>query len=325
MLVTGGCGFIGSNFIKYLLEVDKDARIINLDALTYAGNLANLKDVDSSRCSFVIGDVADMKIVKQIVGLWGIRTIINFAAESHVDRSIQNSEPFIRTNINGTHALLEATRESHVELFLQVSTDEVYGSAKEGQFFSETDQIKPSNPYSASKAGADVLVQSYVNTYRVPAIITRCSNNYGPNQFPEKLIPLVISRLMAGKPATVYGDGRHIRDWINVRDHCRALHTVLMNGQVGEIYNICADEEYNTLQVIETIAEAIGKVANKSLFHFVKDRPGHDKRYAMSRTKIKNLGWDTEVRFNEGMRQTVAWYKENPAWLLRETATPGGY
>jgi dTDP-glucose 4,6-dehydratase len=314
ILVTGGCGFIGSNFIRHLLETDPSIRVVNLDLLTYAGNLANLKDVaDSPRYRFVHGDVTDRVAVRRIAGE-GLAGIINFAAESHVDRSIMDSGPFLRTNVIGTQILLDAAREFNVPRFVQVSTDEVYGSLPATGFFTETTPLAPNSPYSASKAAADMLVRAYVHTFNFPAVITRCSNNYGPYQFPEKLIPLFITNLERNEPVPVYGDGLQIRDWIHVRDHCRAIDVVFREGRVGEVYNAGGRNEMTNLALTHLLLDILGKP--KSLIKYVKDRPGHDRRYAIDCSKIeKELGWRPEVTFEQGLRETVRWYQKHADWV----------
>jgi dTDP-glucose 4,6-dehydratase len=314
ILVTGGCGFIGSNFVRHLLESDPDVRIVNLDLLTYAGNLANLKDIaDNPRYRFVHGDITDRAVVRRLVGD-GIVGIINFAAESHVDRSIMDSGPFLHTNVIGTQILLDAAREFNVPRFLQVSTDEVYGSLPATGFFTEETPLAPNSPYSASKAAADMLVRAYVHTFGFPAAITRCSNNYGPYQFPEKLIPLFITNLERNEPVPVYGDGLQVRDWIHVRDHCRAIDVVFRKGRVGEVYNAGGRNEMTNLALTQLLLDILDKP--KSLIKYVKDRPGHDRRYAIDCTKIeKELGWRPEVTFERGLRETVRWYQKHTDWV----------
>jgi dTDP-glucose 4,6-dehydratase len=316
VLVTGGCGFIGSNFIRYLLETDRDVSIVNFDCLTYAGNLDNLRDIaDNPRYRFVRGDIADRTAIRQMAQT-GLSAIINFAAESHVDRSIHDSGPFVRTNILGTQVLLDAVREASIPRFMQISTDEVYGSLGPTGAFTENTPLAPSSPYSASKAAADLLVRSYVHTFGVPAVITRCSNNYGPYQFPEKLLPLFIMNLLRDEPVPVYGDGLNIRDWIHVRDHCAAIDRVWRQGRVGEVYNIGGRCERTNLDLTYTLLEILGKP--RSLIRFVKDRPGHDRRYAMDSTKIEHeLGWKAQIPFEEGLRETIRWYESNPEWVAR--------
>jgi dTDP-glucose 4,6-dehydratase len=313
LLVTGGCGFIGSNFIRHVLASD-DVEIVNLDALTYAGNPANLKDIaKNARYRFVEGSIDDRPLVSQLLS-GGVNWIINFAAESHVDRSIQDSSPFVRTNVVGTQVLLDCARATGIERYLQVSTDEVYGSLGPTDAFRETTPLAPNSPYAASKAAADLLVRSYVHTFDFPALISRCSNNYGPYQFPEKVIPLFISRLMKDEPVPVYGDGQQIRDWLHVQDHCKALWLILQKGRVGEVYNIGGRTEKTNLDLTLTLLRLLGKPA--TLIEHVKDRLGHDRRYAIDCVKIeKELGWRPQVSFESGLAATVEWYKVNREWV----------
>lgn len=314
LLVTGGCGFIGSNFIRQLLEADPDIRIVNLDLLTYAGNLANLACLKGHpRYRFVHGDIADRDRVRKVVGD-GVSAIINFAAESHVDRSIHDSGPFVRTNVIGTQVLLDAAKEFKVERYVQVSTDEVYGSLGPTGAFTEETPLAPNSPYAASKAAADMLVRSYVHTFHLPAIITRCSNNYGPYQFPEKLIPLFITNLQRDEPVPVYGDGMQIRDWIHVGDHCRAIELVWRKGKVGEVYNVGGRCEKPNIELTHTLMEVMGKP--KTLIRHVTDRLGHDRRYAIDCSKIeRELGWRPTVDFAQGLRDTVGWYLDHADWI----------
>jgi dTDP-glucose 4,6-dehydratase len=314
VLVTGGCGFIGSNFIRYLLDTDRDIRIINFDALTYAGNPANLAELaQDPRYHFVKGDITDREAVGRAVGK-GVQAILNFAAESHVDRSIHDSGPFVRTNVIGTQVLLDAAREFSVPRFLQVSTDEVYGSLGPTGYFTEETPLAPNSPYSASKAAADLLVRSYVHTFGLPAVITRCSNNYGPYQFPEKVIPLFISNLLRDEPIPLYGDGLNVRDWIHVEDHCRALDQVWRRGRVGEAYNIGGHSERTNYELCHALLDALGKPA--SLVKHVKDRPGHDRRYAIDCSKIeRELGWAPRWNFDTGLAATIEWYRTNTGWV----------
>jgi dTDP-glucose 4,6-dehydratase len=308
MLVTGGCGFIGSNFIHYVLANDPATAVINFDCLTYAGNLANLAGVaNHPRYQFIRGDVTDRTAVDAVLAK-GARSIIHFAAESHVDRSILDSGPFVRTNVLGLQVLLDAARAHRVERFINVSTDEVYGSLGSTGAFAEETPLAPNSPYAASKAAADLLVRSYVHTFSLPAVITRCSNNYGPYQFPEKLIPLFISNLLRDEPVPVYGDGLH------VRDHCAAIHQVWRKGRVGEIYNIGGRCERTNLDLTYALLDILGKP--RSLIRYVKDRPGHDRRYAIDCSKIeRELGWRPTVTFEQGLRETVAWYRDHPEWI----------
>jgi dTDP-glucose 4,6-dehydratase len=314
LLITGGCGFIGSNFIRHLLETDAEVQIVNLDLLTYAGNLANLADVAKNpRYRFVHGDITDRETVRKLVGD-GIGGIINFAAESHVDRSILDSGPFIRTNVIGTQMLLDAAREFNVPRYLQVSTDEVYGSLGPSGAFTEETPLAPNSPYAASKAAADMLVRAYVHTFGLPALITRCSNNYGPYQFPEKLIPLFISNLTRDESVPVYGDGMQVRDWIHVRDHCTAIDAVFRKGKIGEVYNAGGRTEMPNLHLTHLLLDILDKP--RSLIKFVKDRPGHDRRYAIDCTKIeRELGWKPGIPFAEGLRDTVRWYLDHADWV----------
>ncbi len=314
LLVTGGCGFIGSNFIRHLLEVDPQLSVVNLDLLTYAGNHGNLADLtDHPRYQFVRGDIADPAMVRPVVGS-GVSAIINFAAESHVDRSIDDASPFIRTNVCGTQVLLDAAREFRVERYLQISTDEVYGSLGPQGAFTEESPLAPNSPYAASKAGADLLVRSYVHTFSLPALITRCSNNYGPYQFPEKLLPLFITNLLRNEPVPVYGDGLNVRDWIHVRDHCAAIERVWRSGRAGEVYNIGGRCERTNLDLTLTLLDIMGKP--RALVRYVKDRPGHDRRYAIDCSKMeRELGWRPNISFEQGLRDTVKWYQEHADWV----------
>jgi dTDP-glucose 4,6-dehydratase len=314
LVVTGGCGFIGSNFIRHLLAADESVRITNLDALTYAGNLANLAELDGHpRYRFVKGDITDRETVRRLLGE-GAESLINFAAESHVDRSIQDSGPFVRTNVLGTQVLLDAARAAGVARFVQVSTDEVYGSLGATGAFTEQTPLAPNSPYAASKAAADHLVMSYVHTFGLPACITRCSNNYGPYQFPEKLIPLFIANLLRDERVPVYGDGLQVRDWIHVRDHCAAIEAVWRRGQTGAVYNIGGRSERTNLELAHRLLEALGKPA--SLIRHVADRPGHDRRYAIDCSKIeRELGWQPRIAFELGLRETIEWYQNNQPWV----------
>jgi dTDP-glucose 4,6-dehydratase len=316
VLVTGGCGFIGSNFVRHLLETDAAVRVVNFDLLTYAGNLANLADVaDHPRYRFVQGDVADRDAVRRVVGE-GVQAILNFAAESHVDRSIHDAGPFVRTNIVGTQTLLDAAREFGVPRYLQVSTDEVYGSLGPTGAFTEDTPLAPNSPYAASKAAADLLVRSYHHTFGLNAVVTRCSNNYGPYQFPEKLIPLFITNLFRDESVPVYGDGLNVRDWIHVHDHCTGIEAVWRRGRAGEVYNIGGRCEKTNLELTHALLEAVGKPP--SLIRYVKDRPGHDRRYAIDCAKMeRELGWRPAVPFAGGLRETVRWYGENADWVAR--------
>lgn len=314
ILITGGAGFIGSNFIHYVIQKHPDYEIINLDKLTYAGNLENLKEIENNpNYHFIKGDICDRKLVTSIVENFKIQVIINFAAESHVDRSIMGADVFIQTNVVGTQTLLEVAREKKIEKFVQISTDEVYGSLGADGKFKEDTPLHPNSPYSASKASADLLALAYHHTFGTPVIITRCSNNYGPYQFPEKLIPLMIINALNDKPLPIYGDGRNIRDWIFVKDHCEAILTVLENGKIGEIYNIGAENEKTNIEIVKLILKELNK--DESLITFVKDRPGHDKRYAIDANKIKTqLGWKPKHTFETALKATINWYLENKSW-----------
>ena len=326
LLITGGCGFIGSNFIRHVLEHVPDSVVINYDKLTYAGNPANLKSIADvyakSRYSFVHADIADPEAVRETLAAHLPDAVINFAAESHVDRSIHDPSPFVSTNILGTQVLLQGARNAGIPRFIQISTDEVYGSlGPEGHFTEET-PLSPRSPYSASKAGADLLVQAFTHTFDYPTIITRCSNNYGPYQFPEKLIPLMFSRAMADEPLPVYGDGLNVRDWIHVSDHCQGILLALTKGRAGTVYNFGGAAERTNLQVVETILRTLDKPLE--LIRFVKDRPGHDRRYAIDFSLAADeLGFAPAFTFEKGLAETLAWYKDNPRWL--EEITSGAY
>jgi dTDP-glucose 4,6-dehydratase len=312
LLVTGGAGFIGTNFIRHYLKEHPDCEIANLDKLTYAGNLENLKDIqDRPGYHFIKGDIADRKLVDKLLGQ-GFDVIVNFAAESHVDRSILDASPFIETNIKGTQVLLEGAKKHGIQRFIQVSTDEVYGSTDKG-FFTEESPLSPSSPYSASKTAADLLCLAYFKTHHLPAIITRCTNNFGPYQFPEKLIPLAVTNAVEDKPIPVYGDGLNVRDWIFVDDHCRALDVVIQKGRPGQIYNIGGGNEKTNLELIRKLLELLDKP--RSLMQFVADRPAHDRRYALDCSKITTeLGWRPAYSFEKGLRATVDWYLKNEPW-----------
>jgi len=317
VLVTGGAGFIGSNFIRLVLDERPRARIINLDCLSYAGNLENLADLqDHPRYAFVKADIADPEAVAGLFSKENVTAIVNFAAESHVDRSILSSADFIRTNIVGTHVLLEAARSHGVELFLQVSTDEVYGALGTTGSFTEETPLAPNSPYSASKAAADLLVRAYYKTHSLPAVVTRSSNNYGPYQFPEKIIPLFIANALEDKPLPVYGDGLYVRDWIHVTDHCRALLAVLDDPRPGAVYNVGARTEVPNIQLTRMILEILDKP--ESLIRHVEDRLAHDRRYAVDPARIETeLGWKPLIPFDQGLRQTVQWYLDHPSWWRR--------
>jgi dTDP-glucose 4,6-dehydratase len=314
LLVTGGAGFIGTNFVKYVLRKYPDYQILTLDKLTYAGNLENLRDLEREpRHRFVRGDICDAAAVEKLVRE-GVDAVVNFAAETHVDRSIEEPSAFIITNVLGTQTLLEAVRKYRLRRYVQVSTDEVYGSLGPEGYFHEATPVAPSSPYSASKAAADLLVQAYFSTYKLPVLVTRCSNNYGPYQFPEKLIPLLISNALNNLPLPIYGDGLYVRDWLYVEDHCRAIDAVLHDGMEGEVYNIGGNDERQNLEVARTILKVLRKP--ESLITFVKDRPGHDRRYAIDAGKIRNdLGWRPSVPFEEGIQKTISWYQKNRQWV----------
>ena len=314
ILITGGAGFIGSNFIHYLLRKYGDIEIVNYDKLTYAGNIDNLKDIeDDSRYTFVKGDICNAKLVEDVVKKESVDQIVNFAAESHVDRSITGPEVFIKTDVLGTFTLLEACRKFDIKRYIQISTDEVYGSIEKGSF-KETDPLNPSSPYSASKASADLLVNSYYITYGLPVVITRSSNNFGPYQYPEKLIPLFIIKALHDEFLPIYGDGLNIRDWLHVEDNCRAIDLVCQKGKTGEVYNIGADNEYANIQITNIILKELNKP--KSLIKYVKDRPGHDRRYSINSNKIKALRWNPSKSkdFENSMKKIIQWYDTNRHW-----------
>ncbi|OME70385.1 dTDP-glucose 4,6-dehydratase [Paenibacillus sp. FSL A5-0031] len=322
LLVTGGAGFIGSNFVLYMIKNYPNYEIINVDALTYAGNLENLRTIEqNSNYSFVKADIAKRSELEPLFQQ-GIDAVINFAAESHVDRSILHPEIFVQTNILGTQTLLDLTKQYNVTKFVQVSTDEVYGTLGETGLFTEDTPIAPNSPYSASKAGADLLVRAYHETFGLNVNITRCSNNYGPYQFPEKLIPLMIQNALQDKPLPVYGDGLNVRDWLYVEDHCSAIDLVLHKGVNGEVYNVGGRNERNNLQVVRTILEELGKP--ESLISYVKDRLGHDRRYAIDADKIRNeLGWQPKFNYEDGIKETIRWYLSNTEWM--EQVASGSY
>lgn len=313
ILVTGGAGFIGSCFVRHILTKYSDYKVINLDALTYAGNIENLDDVkDNKNYTFIHGDICDKKLVRDILA--DVDCIVNFAAESHVDRSITGPEIFIETNVKGTLNLLQNAKEIGISRYLQVSTDEVYGTLGKTGYFYETTPLAPNSPYSASKASADLLVRAYYETYKMPVVITRCSNNYGPYQYPEKLIPFFISKLLKGEKVPVYGDGLNVRDWLYVYDHCRAIDVVLHKGREGEVYNIGGHNEKTNLEITKLILTAMGK--DETSIEYVQDRLGHDRRYAISNDKIQSeLGWSPSITFEEGIKLTIDWYLKNEAWM----------
>lgn len=339
IIVTGGAGFIGSNFINYILNKDEDIFVVNVDKLTYAGNLENLKEVENNpRYKFEKVDICDKNEIERIMNEYNIDTIVNFAAESHVDRSIKNPSEFINTNIKGTQNLLDIAKKFWMRredeykedtIYLQVSTDEVYGSLSiEDECFTEKTPINPHSPYSASKASADLLVKAYYDTYKLPVLITRCSNNYGPYQFPEKFIPLILNNCLEHKKIPIYGDGSNIRDWLYVEDHCAAIYEVLKNGRLGEVYNIGGHNERTNMQIVKTIIrylnENVDKTIDESLISFVKDRKGHDKRYGINPKKIsEELGWSPKTKFEDGIVHTIKWYLNNKEWL--ENVVNGEY
>ena len=312
LLVTGGLGFIGSNFIRQMLEEHPEDSIVNLDKVTYAGNPENLKDIAGDpRYTFIRGDICDPDLVGSVFREHQIDAVVHFAAESHVDRSIEDASVFVRTNVLGTHVLLEEALGCGVERFVHVSTDEVYGSIRSGSF-REIDNLNPSSPYSASKAASDLLARSYYITHDLPVIVTRCTNNFGPYQYPEKLIPLFVTNLLDGKKVPVYGTGKNVRDWIYVLDHCRALDFVLRHGEPGEIYNIGGDNEKSNLEITEGILRVLGK--DGSMIEYVRDRPGHDWRYSLDSSKLRSMGWKPEFDFEAALQATVEWYVENAWW-----------
>ena len=313
LLVTGGAGFIGSCFVRHELKKHPDYKIINLDALTYCGNIENLKDVESNpNYTFVHGNICDKKLVRELIA--ESDCVVNFAAESHVDNSIKCPEIFIESNVQGTLNLLQASKELGVERYLQVSTDEVYGSLGATGYFYETTPLAPNSPYSASKASADMLVRAYRETFGLPTLNTRCSNNYGPYQYPEKLIPFFISQLLKGEKVPVYGDGLNVRDWLYVYDHCEAIDVVLHKGKVGEVYNIGGHNEKTNMEITRLILDAMGK--DESSIRYVEDRLGHDRRYAISNDKITSeLGWAPSITFEEGIKLTIDWYLRNQDWM----------
>ena len=316
LLITGGCGFIGSNFIRYMLEKYHDYEMVNLDALTYAGNPENLRDREKNpRYRFRHGRIEDTDTVRKVMK--EVDCVVNFAAESHVDRSILDAQPFLMTNIVGTHALLEVAKESGIKRFIHISTDEVYGTlppqADESERFTEETPLKPNSPYAASKASGDLLVRAYHETYKLPVIIVRPSNNYGPFQFPEKFIPLMITNLLQGEPIPVYGKGENVRDWLYVEDNCRAIDTILHKGKTGEAYNVGGDGEMKNIALARHVLSMMGK--DERSIKFVQDRPGHDYRYALNNLKIeKELGWKPSIKIEEGLQKTIQWYKQNEWW-----------
>ena len=317
ILVTGGAGFIGSNFVRYFMSAHPEVRVVNFDKLTYAGNLENLEDVGKRPLyQFVRGDICDVAAVDDAFKRFSIDTVVHFAAESHVDRSIMGAGVFVTTNVVGTQVLLDAAKDLGIDRFVHVSTDEVYGSlGSEGKFV-ETTSLHPNSPYAASKASSDLLALAYRHTFGSPVVVTRCSNNYGPYQFPEKLIPLMIANALDDKPLPVYGEGLNVRDWLYVLDHCRAIDVVVQEGKLGEVYNIGGNNEWRNIDVVRLLLKHLGKP--ESLIRYVKDRPGHDLRYAIDATKItRELGWRPEHRFEEGIEETIQWYLEHQVWCRR--------
>lgn len=315
ILVTGGAGFIGSNFIRSVLTQRPDAEIVNYDNLTYAGNLANLRAIDQNpRYAFIRGDICDANAVED--AMRGCDVVVHFAAESHVDRSIYEPAAAIKTNVEGTFTLLQVARKLAISRFVHISTDEVYGDLPAGVFANEDSPLHPSSPYSASKASSDLLVRSYVRTYGFPALITRSSNNYGPYQFPEKFLPLLVTNALDDKPLPIYGDGKQQRDWLHVEDNCRGILAVLERGQIGEVYNIGGLDVVENLEMARRLLRATGKA--ETLLTYVKDRPGHDRRYALDCSKMeRHLGWKPSVSLDDGLQQTVDWYRENSAWIAQ--------
>ncbi|MCS6873769.1 MAG: dTDP-glucose 4,6-dehydratase [Pyrinomonadaceae bacterium] len=317
IFVTGGAGFIGSMFVRLILEEVKDVKIINFDALTYAGNLENLEGIDSNRHEFIHADITDRKAVLEAMPE-NADALFNFAAESHVDRSILSADVFLKTNVIGTQVLLDVARHRRVKRFVQISTDEVMGSLPEDEnsFFTEESPLRPNSPYAASKAAAEMIVRAANKTFGIDTIITRCGNNYGPRQFPEKLIPLMITNALNDDPLPVYGDGKNVRDWIYVEDHCRAIWEIYLKGKSGEVYNIGARNEKRNIDVVRSILDLLGKPY--SLIKFVEDRPGHDRRYAINPQKVETeIGWRPRTSWEEGLKKTIKWYLENQGWLER--------
>ena len=322
LLVTGGCGFIGSNLVHYLLRERPDWTVVNLDLLTYAGNLENLAGTEGNpRHIFVRGDICDRELMRELMGRYPIDAVIHLAAESHVDRSILGPEVFVQTNVLGTQVLLDAARAHDVGRFVMISTDEVYGSLGPTGTFTEDSPLRPTSPYSATKAGADLLAQAYHSTFGLDVVVTRCSNNYGPFQFPEKLIPLMIINARNDRELPVYNDGSNVRDWIHVEDHCAAILRVLERGESGEVYNVGANEEWRNIDVVKRLLSLTGK--SEDLIRYVKDRPGHDFRYALDASKLRGLGWTPQRSVDRGLEETVNWYVENSDWCTR--ITDGSY
>ena len=315
IMVTGGCGFIGSNFVRHLLETYEDVSLVNLDALTYAGSLENLADLEGDpRYSFIKGDICDPAAAAK--AMEGADAVVHFAAESHVDRSIEDPSVFVTTNVLGTQVLLDTALRMKPEIFVQISTDEVYGSLGPEGYFTEETPLRPNSPYSASKAGADMLALAAWHTFGLPVAVTRCSNNYGPYQFPEKLIPLFINNALADRPVPLYGDGLNVRDWLHVLDHCRAIDIVMRRGRHGEVYNIGGNNEKKNIEITRLILKSLGKP--ESLISYVKDRPGHDRRYAIDSSKLRTeLGWEPQYPFEEGITATIRWYAEHQQWCRK--------
>ena len=313
ILVTGGAGFIGSCYVRHILKKHPNYKVINIDALTYCGNLENLQDIENNpNYTFVHGNICDRELVRDLIK--DCDCVVNFAAESHVDNSIKHPEIFVETNVQGTLNLLQASKELGIERYLQVSTDEVYGTLGKTGYFYETTPLAPNSPYSASKASADMLVRAYYETYKLPVLNTRCSNNYGPYQYPEKLIPFFISKLLRGEKVPVYGDGMNVRDWLYVYDHCEAIDEVLHKGKIGQVYNIGGHNEKTNLEITHLILDAMGK--DESSIEYVQDRLGHDRRYAISNDKITaELGWEPSVTFEQGIKMTIDWYLNNQEWI----------
>jgi len=310
LLITGGAGFIGSNFIRYILNRYPNYKIINLDKLAYCGNFENLKDIENNpNYKFIKGDICDEKVVGKLVK--AAEVIVNFAAQTHVDRSIVDASEFIQTNVYGTYVLLEAAKKYSLDRFIQVSSDETYGSIEKGSF-TEDSPLNPNSPYAASKAAADHLVHSYFVTYKLPVLIIRSSNNFGPYQYPEKVIPLFITNALENKKLPLYGDGLNVRDWLYVLDNCRAIDLILHKGEIGQIYNVAAGNEKTNLELTKLILKMMDKP--EDLIEYVKDRPGHDRRYSLDTSKIKNLGWQPQYQFEETLKQTIRWYQDNKQW-----------
>jgi len=313
LLITGGLGFIGSNFIRYLINKYPNYQIINLDIQNYAGNLENLKNIESDpNYTFIRGDICDDDLVGRIIK--DVDCIVNFAAQTHVDRSISDASDFIKTNIYGTYVLLEAARRNNIQKYIQISSDEVYGSIDEGSFTEES-PLKPNSPYAASKASADLLCRSYYITHKLPNIVIRSSNNFGPYQFPEKIIPLFVTNILQNKKVPLYGDGRNIRDWLHVEDNCSAIDLIMHNGKIGEVYNVGGGNEITNLELVHLILKKLNKP--DSFIEFVKDRPGHDLRYSIDSSKVKRLGWQSQYSFNKALDMTVDWYLNNRDWWKR--------